>query len=63
MKHLVLVTLLLMVMYFAWSYTPSKDKSVIKRFLSKHLPMVAFIMSTIIVLLVVQLNLVSIAIL
>ena len=63
MKHLVIVTLLMMAMYFAWSYLPSKDKGAAKRFLSKHLPAVVFILSTICLLLVVQFNLVSISIL
>jgi hypothetical protein len=63
MKHLALLVIMSLIMYFSWSYLPSKDKKATKRFLSEHLPVVAFIITTILVVLVVQLNLVSIAIL
>lgn len=56
MRHLIIIVFLFFIAYFAWSYIPSKDKDVVKRFLVKHLPFVAFIIATIFVLVVVQFN-------
>ena len=56
MRHLIVIIVLLLFAYFAWSYFPSKDKGAIKRFLVKHLPFVAFILATIFVLMVAQFN-------
>ncbi len=63
MRQLLTVVVLVMAMYFAWSYLPSKDKSAAKRFLYKHLPMVAFIITTILVVLFVQFNIKSVTLL
>lgn len=36
MKHLVLITILLLLAYFGWQYTPSRNKFFVKEFLKRH---------------------------
>jgi heme/copper-type cytochrome/quinol oxidase subunit 2 len=63
MRQLLTFVVLFVAMYFAWSYLPSKDKGAAKRFLFKHMPMVAFIIITIFIVLVIQFNIKSITLL
>ena len=36
MKHLILLLIVLVAVYFGWQYTPSRAKFFIKEFLSRH---------------------------
>ena len=38
MKHLLLLGFLVLLAYFVWQYTPSRNKFFVKEFLKRHAP-------------------------
>ena len=51
MRHLVLILVLALALYFGWRYMPNRPRFYVGRFLRDHLPWVGFIIGLVIVLL------------
>lgn len=51
MRHLILILVLALALYFGWRYLPNRPRHYVGRFLHDHLPWVGFIIGLVIVLL------------
>ena len=51
MRHLVLILVLALALYFGWRYMPNRPRFYVGRFLRDHLPWVGFIIGLVIALL------------
>lgn len=51
MKHLVLLAVLLLGIYFGWRYMPNRQRFFVSRFIKDHLPWVLIILGAVVALL------------